>query len=106
VAVELIIAILGTSFVLGAVAMRIWPSTSSGWKAFSSAYGFLPAIVAVGYTAFRTGTLSFGELNFTTAEAWAIIVAAAIPPCLFLVSLVIQLRVGAVAVKPATACRS
>lgn len=101
-AAELIVAIIGTSFVLGALAMRIWPSASNGWTVFSSAYGFLPAIIAVGYTALRTGTLSFGELSFTTAEAWAIIIAAAIPPCLFLVSLALQLRLGAVAVKPGT----
>lgn len=100
--VELVIAILGTSFVLGAIAMRIWPSSSTGWKAFSTAYGFLPAIIVVGYTALRTGTISFGELSFTTAEAWAIIVAAAIPPFLFIASLMVQLRLGAVAVKEGT----
>jgi membrane protease YdiL (CAAX protease family) len=105
VLVELVIAILGTSFVLGAIAGRIWPSDSRGWKAFSSAYGFLPAIIAVGYTALRTGTLSFGELSFTTVEAWAIIVAAAIPPCLFFVSLAVQLRLGAVGVKEGTRVR-
>ncbi len=102
---ELVVAILGTSFLLGAIAARIWPSSSSGWKAFSSAYGFLPAIVAVVYTALRTGTLSFGELSFTSAEAWAVVAAAAIPPCLFLSSLALQLRLGAVAVKPGTRLR-
>ncbi len=101
-AAELVVAILGVSFVLGAIAWRIWPGTSTGWTAFTSAYGFLPAIIAVGYTALRTGTLSFGELSFTTAQAWAIIVAAAIPPCLFAISLVVQLRLGSVAVKPGT----
>lgn len=100
--VELVVAILGTSFVLGAIATRIWPSTSPGWKAFTSAYGFLPATVAVVYSALRTGTISFGELSFTTVEAWAIVVAAAIPPCVFIVSLAVQLRVDSVAVKPGT----
>lgn len=99
---ELIVAILATSFVLGAIAMRIWPSASAGWKAFTTAYGFLPAIIAVGYTALRTGSLSFGELSFTTVEPWAVIVALAIPPAVFAISLAAQLRLGAVVVRPGT----
>jgi membrane protease YdiL (CAAX protease family) len=102
VAVELVIAILGTSFLLGALAMRIWPSESPGWKAFTTAYGFLPAIIAVGYTWLRTGSLSFGELSFTSVEAWSVVLAILIPLGVFGLSLLIQLRIGAVAIKPGT----
>jgi membrane protease YdiL (CAAX protease family) len=94
--------ILGISFVLGALAMRIWPKESPGWKAFTAAFGFLPAIIPVVYTWLRTGSPSLGELSFTTADIWSIALTVVIPPVIFAVSLLIQLRLGAVAVKPGT----
>jgi membrane protease YdiL (CAAX protease family) len=100
VALELIIAILGISFLLGALATRAWPKESPGWKAFSTAYGFLPAVIAVVYSWLRTGSISLGELSFTSVDAWSIALAIAIPPVIFALSLLIQLRIGAVAVKP------
>jgi membrane protease YdiL (CAAX protease family) len=102
VTVELVVAILGISFLSGALAMRIWPKESPGWKTFTAAYGFLPAIIAIVHTWLRTGSISFGELSFTSVDAWSIALAIAIPPIIFAVSLLLQLRLGAVAVKPGT----
>jgi hypothetical protein len=68
---ELVVAVLGISFLVGALAARLWKKDSPQWRIFIVFYSFLPAIVSILLVRFTKAT-----------GAWVIFRSRSLNPCI------------------------
>jgi membrane protease YdiL (CAAX protease family) len=87
---QLVVAILGISFLVGALAARLWKKDSSQWRIFIVFYSFLPAIVSILLFRVLEGYWSLGDFSFKNSEPLYLILGFVIPVFFYAISLAIQ----------------
>jgi hypothetical protein len=60
----LVVAVLGISFLVGALAARLWKEDSPQWRIFIVFYNFLPAIISILLVRLLEGSWSLGDFSF------------------------------------------
>lgn len=65
---QLVVAILGISFLIGFLAMRLWKKDSPHWKVFIGFYSFFPALISILLIFLRTNQWSIGDFSVTTFD--------------------------------------
>ena len=79
--IELIVAILGVSLLIGFGAMALWKKDSPQWKAFPGLYTFLPGVLGIVAVGLLGGKWGLGNLSLTRLPwglmALALLVAVA-----------------------------
>jgi membrane protease YdiL (CAAX protease family) len=88
---QLVVAVLGISFLVGALAARLWKKDSSQWRIFIVFYSFLPAIVSILLFRVLEGYWSLGDFSFTKIEPVYLILGFVIPVFFYAISLAVQI---------------
>lgn len=91
----LIIAVLGISFLIGALATRLWKKDSPQWRIFVVIYSFLPAIISMLLVRALEGSWSLGDFSFTKVEPMYLVLGFVIPVVFYAISLAVQTRASA-----------
>ncbi len=86
----LIVAILGISFLIGALAARLWKKDSPQWRIFIVFYSFLPAIVSILLVRVLQGSWSLGDFSFKKFDPAYLILGFVIPVVFYAISLMVQ----------------
>lgn len=97
---QLIVAVLGISFLIGATAMLLWKKDSPQWKAFPIFYNFLPAVTSILLFFFMSRRWSLGDFSFHKLDPSYLLLAFAIPIIFYGFNLVIHARAGSFKFKP------
>lgn len=96
---DLAFFVLGISFLIGFLAMRLWTKESPQWQNFPLIYGILPAIICIAVALFRTGEVSLGDFNILKFDPLYIGLAIAIPVAFYAFNLGIQKMASVYTVK-------
>jgi membrane protease YdiL (CAAX protease family) len=87
---QLVVAVLGISFLVGALAARLWKKDSPQWRIFIVFYNFLPAIVSILLVRVLEGSWSLGDFSFKKFEPLYLILGFVIPVFFYAISLAVQ----------------
>lgn len=96
---QLVIAILGISYLIGYTAARLWKKDSAQWKIFPGFYTFFPAVISIQVVFAFQKHWSFGDFSYTKFDPGYLFLGFIIPVILYAVSLAIQLRAGSLKLK-------
>lgn len=58
---QLVVAILGISFLIGYIAKRLWKKDSTQWKIFPGFYTFFPSVISILVVLAAQKRWSFGD---------------------------------------------
>jgi membrane protease YdiL (CAAX protease family) len=97
---QLVIPILGISYLIGYIAARLWKKESTLWKLFPGFYTFFPAVISILFVFAFQKRWSFGDFSYTKFDPLYLFLGFIIPVILYVVSLGIQLRAGSLKLKP------
>ncbi len=97
---QLVVAILGISFLIGYIAARLWKKNTTQWKVFPGFYTFFPAVISILVVFAFQKRWSFGTFSYTKFDPVYLFLGFIIPVILYAVSLAIQLRAGSLKLKP------
>jgi membrane protease YdiL (CAAX protease family) len=97
---QLVVAILGISYLIGYIAARLWKKDSTQWKIFPGFYTFFPAAISILVVFALQKRWSFGNFSYTKFDPLYLFLGFIIPVILYGVSLAIQLRAGSLKLKP------
>ena len=96
---QLIIAILGISFLIGFTVSCLCKKDSSAWKIFPGFYTFFPAAIAILVAFFSQKRWSFGDFSYTKFTPLYLFLGFIIPVVLYCISLAVQLKAGSLKLK-------
>jgi membrane protease YdiL (CAAX protease family) len=91
---QLIVAVLGISFLIGAIATLLWKKDSPQWKAFPIFYNFLPAVISIVLIFLLNRRWSLGDFSFLQLNPFYLLLAFAIPVLFYAFNLLIHARAG------------
>ncbi len=97
---QLVIAVLGISFLIGFIAAQLWKKESTQWKIFPGFYTFFPAVISILVVFAFQKRWSFGNFSYTKFDPFYLFLGFIIPVILYAVSLAIQLRAASFKLKP------
>ncbi len=97
---QLVVAILGISYLIGYIVARLWKKDSAQWKIFPGFYTFFPAVISILVVFAFQKRWSFGNFSYTKFDPIFLFLGFIIPVILYAVSLAIQLRAGSLKLKP------
>lgn len=96
---QLIVAILGISYLTGYIAARLWKKDSAQWKIFPGFYTFFPAVISILVVFAFQNRWSFGDFSYTKFDPFYLFLGFITPVILYTVSLAIQLQAGSLKLK-------
>ncbi len=97
---QLVIAVLGISFLIGYIAARLWKKESAQWKIFPGFYTFFPAVISILVVFAFQKRWSLGDFSATKFDPFYLFLGFILPVILFAFSLAIQLWAGSLKLKP------
>jgi len=97
--IQLIISILGISFLIGFIASRLWKKDSTQWKIFPGFYTFFPAVISILVVFVVQKRWNFGDFSYTKFDPLYLFLGFIIPVMLYGIGLAVQLRAGSLKLK-------
>lgn len=91
---QLIISVLGISFLVGGLAMLLWTKDSPQWKAFPIVYNFLPAVISILFVYLLSSRWSLGNFSFQKWDPFYLLLGFVIPIIFYGFNLLIHARAG------------
>lgn len=89
---ELVLSVLGISFLLGFLSMFLWKKDSPQWKLFLFFYTFFPALICIAVFFICKNTWSLGDFSFVKFDLLYVALSFLIPVMLHTIHLLLQVK--------------